>query len=95
MPVAHESRDPYIRDVWGMPRLDSLRACEASDPAGHYTAAGLGLASRQKQHPLDLMNDLTQFPFTFVRGSPTDAAGPQRHDGPSGDLPLSVLLRSL
>jgi hypothetical protein len=34
--VAHESRDPWIRDVWEKPRPDALRACEASDPAGHY-----------------------------------------------------------
>jgi hypothetical protein len=31
------SRDPCMRDVWGMPRPADLRACEASDPAGHYT----------------------------------------------------------
>jgi hypothetical protein len=31
------SRDPCMRDVWGMPRPADLRACEASDPVGHYT----------------------------------------------------------
>jgi hypothetical protein len=31
------SRDPCMRDVWGMPRSADLRACEASDPAGYYT----------------------------------------------------------
>ena len=30
------SRDPCMRDVWGMPRPADLRACEASDPWGHY-----------------------------------------------------------
>jgi hypothetical protein len=35
--VAHASRDPCMRDVWRMPRPAGLRACEASDPAGHYT----------------------------------------------------------
>jgi hypothetical protein len=30
------SRDSCMRDVWGMPRPADLRACEASDPAGHY-----------------------------------------------------------
>ena len=35
--VAHASRDPCMRDVWGAPRPEALRACEASDPAGHYT----------------------------------------------------------
>jgi hypothetical protein len=30
------SRDPCMRDVWGIPRPADLRACEASDPAGHY-----------------------------------------------------------
>jgi hypothetical protein len=33
------SRDPCMRDVWGMPRPVDLRACEASDPVGHYTLA--------------------------------------------------------
>jgi hypothetical protein len=31
------SRDPCMRDVWGMPRPADLRACEASDPTGYYT----------------------------------------------------------
>ena len=26
-----------MRDVWGAPRPMVLRACETSDPAGHYT----------------------------------------------------------
>jgi hypothetical protein len=33
------SRDPCMRDVWGMPRPVDLRACEASDPVGHYSIA--------------------------------------------------------
>jgi hypothetical protein len=40
--VAHESRDPYMRDVWGIPRPDAIRACEASDPAGHYMSHLVG-----------------------------------------------------
>jgi hypothetical protein len=31
------SRDSCMRDVWGMPRPADLRACEASDPVGHYS----------------------------------------------------------
>jgi hypothetical protein len=30
------SRDPCMRDVWGMLRPADLRACEASDPSGYY-----------------------------------------------------------
>jgi hypothetical protein len=39
--VAHQLRDPCMRDVWGAPRPEALRACEASDPAGHYTSGQL------------------------------------------------------
>jgi hypothetical protein len=35
------SRDPCMRDVWGMPRPADLRACEASDPSGYYNVAHL------------------------------------------------------
>jgi hypothetical protein len=35
--VAHESHDPCMRNIRGMPRQDALRVCEASDPVGHYT----------------------------------------------------------
>jgi Tfp pilus assembly protein PilF len=30
-----------MRDVWEAPRPEALRACEASDPAGHYSANSL------------------------------------------------------
>jgi hypothetical protein len=35
------SRDPCMRDVWGMPRPADLRACEASDPVGHYSKSAI------------------------------------------------------
>jgi hypothetical protein len=34
------SRDPCMRDVWGMPRPADLRACEARDPVGRASGDG-------------------------------------------------------
>jgi hypothetical protein len=56
------SRDPCMRDVWGMPRPADLRACEASDSAGHCIRLRLWLATTDsKAHYLVLpyTNDRT------------------------------------
>jgi hypothetical protein len=35
-----------MRDVWGMPRPADLRAYEASDPVGHYSAKEMSFIRR-------------------------------------------------
>jgi hypothetical protein len=57
------SRDPCMRDVWGMPRPADLRACEASDSAGHCIRLRPWLATTDsKAHYLVL-------PYTNYRTS--------------------------
>ena len=64
--VAHRSRDPCMRDVWGAPRPMVLRACEASDPAGHYIGVATSFDKRTSIYLLLLYRG-TSFSVTTPR----------------------------
>jgi hypothetical protein len=51
------SRDPCMRDVWGMPRPADLRACEASDPAGHYILLDADKPAENHPSPIQIIPD--------------------------------------